>query len=108
MNDSIQSTRTGPLIAQFITGVQADIADAVEQLEKGLATIGALEAVTKGVNGLASTLRSKGSEIEQVIEVLRNESDSVSKKMQGTSWEPMTEQLDADHLKRVRAARAVG
>lgn len=108
MNDSIHTTRTGPLISQLITGVQADIGDAVEQLEGGLATIRALEAVTKGVNGLASTLRSKGSEIEQIIDVLRNESEGVSKKMLGTSREPMTEQLDADHLQRVRAARAVG
>jgi hypothetical protein len=108
MNASIHTTRTGPLISQLITGVQADIGEAVEQLEGGLATIRALEAVTKGVNGLASTLRSKGNEIEQIIDVLRNESDGVPKKMLGTPLEPITEQVDADHRERVRAARAVG
>lgn len=108
MTDSTPTTRTGPLMRQLVSGVQADIGEAVEQLEKGLAGIRSLESVTKGVNGLASTLKSKGNEIEQIIDVLRAESESIPKKLLGAHCEPMTEQVDMSHLERVRAARAVG
>jgi hypothetical protein len=105
---AIVTTRTGLLIDQLITGIQADIAEAVEQLEGGLGTIRALETHTKGVNGLASTLRSKGIAIEQIIEVLRGEADDVARKMLGTPREPITENVDIAHLERVEAVRKVG
>ena len=105
---AVVTTRTGALMNQLITGIQADIADAVEQLEGSLATIRALEAQTKGVNGLASTLKSKGSEVEHIIEVLRSEAHGVAKKMLGTSREPIIERVDVKHLERVAQARKAG
>jgi len=105
---AIATTRTGLLIDQLITGIQADIADAVEQLEGGLATIRALETHTKGVNGLAAILRSKGVAIEQIIDVLRGEADDVARKMQGTPREPIIESVNIAHLERVTAVRKVG
>jgi hypothetical protein len=105
---TIVTTRTGPLIDELITGIQADIADAVERLEGGLATIRALETHTKGVNGLASTLRSKGIAIEQIVEVLRDEADAVARKMLGTPRESITEHVDVEHLERVAEVRKVG
>ena len=102
------TTRTGPLINQLIMGIQADIADAVEQLEAGLAMIRALEAHAKGVNGLASILKSKGNEVEHIIDVLSNEADEVARKMLGASWEPIMEHVDAAHLERVAESRKVG
>jgi len=100
--------RTGSLVNQLISGIQADIADAIQQLEGSLATIRALEAHAKGVNGLASTLKSKGSEIEQIIDVLRSEAHGVARKMLGTPREPIIERVDVAHLDRVAAARKAG
>jgi hypothetical protein len=105
---AVVTTRTGLLIEQLITGIQADIAEAVEQLEGGLATIRALETHTKGVNGLASVLRSKGIAIEQIIDVLRGEADDVARKMQGTPREPIVENVNVAHLERVAEVLKAG
>lgn len=103
-----QTTKTGVLIEQLITGIQADIAQAVEQLEEGLSTIRALEGHTKCVNGLASTLKAKGVAIEQIIAVLRSESDDVARKMRGTPRVPISVNVNVSHLDRVVAVRKVG
>lgn len=94
----MSETRTGPLVGKLVEGIQADIADAVEQLDGGLRKIRALEAHTKGVNGLSATLKAKGNEIAQIIEVLTGESDGVAKKMIGATREPIAERVNADHI----------
>lgn len=100
------SVRTGPLMAKTVEGIQADIHEAVEHLEAGLTQMRELESVVRGVNGLSSTLRTKGNEIEQVLDTLRSESDAVAKKMLGTAKEPITERVDTAHLEKVSAARS--
>lgn len=81
----MSDTRTGPLVGKLVEGIQADISDAIEQLEGGLAKIRALEAHTKGVNGLSATLKAKGNEIAQTIDVLRGEAEGVARKMLATA-----------------------
>lgn len=104
----MSDTRTGPLVGKLVEGIQADIADAVEQLQGGLSKIRALESHTKGVNGLSSTLKAEASKLDQMIATLTDESEGVGRKMLGTGREPITEKVDPAHLERVTAARAAG
>lgn len=101
------STRTGPLVGKLVEGIQADLADAVEQLQGGLAKMRALEGHTKGVNGLSATLKARGNEVAQIIDVLSGESESVARKMLGTGTkDPITERLNIEHATAVVAARS--
>lgn len=102
---SNESTRTGPLVGKLVEGIQADISDAIEQLEGGLAKIRALESHTKGVNGLSGVLKAKGSEIQAAIDTLRGESAGIERKLLGTGREPINERVDATLAKKVAAAR---
>lgn len=102
-----ETTRTGPLIGKLVEGIQADIGEAVEQLQAGLSKIRALEAHTKGVNGLSSTLKAEASKLDQMISTLTDESEAVGRKMLGTGREPITEKVDAAHLEKVTAARSM-
>lgn len=99
-----ETTRTGPLVGKLVEGIQADISDAIEQLQGGLSKIRALESHTKGVNGLSATLKAKGNEVAQIIDVLEGECEGVAKKMLASApKEPITEHLNADHLAKVKA-----
>lgn len=101
----MSETRTGPLEGKLVEGIQADIGDAVEQLQAGLSKLRALESHTKGVNGLSATLKAKGNEIAQIIDVLEGEQESVAKKMLSTApKEQITEKVNADHLAKVVSA----
>ena len=98
-------TRTGPLVAQLVEGVQADIGDVVDALRAALGKVRALEAHAKGINGLAGTLRAEAQKIDHAISALTEESASVAKKLLGTGREPVAERVDSEHLERVKAAR---
>lgn len=101
----MSDTRTGALVSKLVEGIQADIGDAVEQLQAGLSKLRALESHTKGVNGLSATLKAKGNEIAQIIDVLEGESDGVAKKMLSASpKEQITERVNTEHLTKVVGA----
>lgn len=101
----MSDTRTGPLVAKLVEGIQGDIADAIEGLASGLAKMRALEGHARGVNGLAATLKAKGAEVQLIINVLQSESESVAKKMLGAAREPITERVDTPLVIRVKDAR---
>lgn len=98
-------TRTGPLVQKLVDGLREDMAEAIEHLTRGLATLRALEGETKGVNGLASLLRSKGNELETVIGALEEERDAVPAKMLGGGRPEIVQTVDTEKLAQVRAAK---
>lgn len=98
-------TRTAPLVGKLVEGIQADIKDTVELLTAGLSKMRALEGHVVGVNGLASTLRGKGNEVQQVIEVLNAEAEAVAKKMLGRSNPTPTVFVNHELVSAVHAAR---
>lgn len=81
-------TRTGPLVAKLVEGVQADLSEAVEGLQKQLNLLRALESETKGVNGLSATLNAKAKALQVIVDDLAQESVAVAKKMLGTGPRP--------------------
>jgi len=101
----MSETRTGPLVGKLVEGIQGDIGDAVEQLAAGLAKMRALESHVGGINGLASTLRARSAEVQQVVDVLTAERDTVAKKLLPKAPVEMTERVNAVHLEAVRAAK---
>lgn len=92
-------TRTATSVAKLVEDVQADIGDIVERLESGLALARKLEVHAGGINGLRGTLKAEASKLDQILTTLREESESVAKKMlSGSSKNPITERVNADHL----------
>jgi hypothetical protein len=65
-----------------------------------------LEGHAKGINGLAGILKAKGAEVELVISLLREESDSVAKKMLREPRDAITSTVDEAQAERVRKVKA--
>lgn len=97
--------RTGPLVAQLVEGVRADITDVTELLERALGKAKALREHAGGINGLGSTLRAEITKLEQMVGALNGASESVERTLLGTGREPIHERVDTAHLKRVAAAK---
>jgi hypothetical protein len=101
----MSETRTGPLVGKLVEGIQADIGDAVELLAAGLAKMRDLEVHVGGLNGIASRLRARSSDVQQVVDALRVERDEVAKKLLPKPPVEITERVNAVHLEAVRAAK---
>jgi hypothetical protein len=100
--------RTGPAVQKVVEAVQEDLGDAINLLQRGLDRMRELEGHAKGINGLASTLKAKSTEVELVISVLREESEGVAKKMLTEPREPIRQSVDHGKVEEVRASKATG
>lgn len=96
---------TGPAAAKLVEAVREDIGEVVDLLERALRKMREIEDEGRGVNGLATTMRTKGNEIEATIGVLNEESEGVAKKMLREPREPITQTVDEAQAERVRKAR---
>lgn len=99
-------TRTATSVAKLVEDVQADIGDIVERLESGLALARKLEAHAGGINGLRGTLKAEASKLDQILTTLREESESVAKKMLASERPPMATKVNHEHAAKVVAAKA--
>lgn len=99
------TTKGGPLVAQLVEGVQADLEGVVAELRAVRERVTMIEAYGRGLNGLGSTMRAQATRLDEAIKALTEESASVAKKLLGTGREPITERTDSEHLERVKAAR---
>ena len=100
--------RTGPAVQKVVDAVQEDIGEVVDLLTRGLEKMRDLEGHARGINGLASTLKGKGNEVEQVIAVLREESERVAAKMLAEPRAQIRESVDEVKLAEVRERKAGG
>jgi hypothetical protein len=98
--------RTGPAVQKVVDAVQEDIGEVVDLLSRGLAKMRDLESHARGINGLASTLKGKGNEVEQVIAVLGEESERVAAKMLSEPRPAITQTVDEAKLEEVRERKA--
>lgn len=97
--------RTGPAVQKVVEAIGEDISEIVDLLQRGLEKMRDLETHSKGINGLAGLLKAKGSEIELVIGILREESLSVAKKMLSEP-RPIRQSVDEEKLAEVRERKA--
>jgi len=100
----MSDTRTGPLVKKLVDALQEDIAEVTEFLRKGREQMKLLEAETKGVNGMSAFLKSKGMELEKMIEDLNDEAAGAEKKMLGSPI-VITTNVDKAHVERVAKAK---
>lgn len=91
---------------KVVGAVQEDVAEIVDDLQRALDKMRELEGHAKGINGLASILKGKGNEVEQVIAVLKEESERVAAKMLAEPRSPIRESVDEEKVEQVRKARA--
>lgn len=103
---STESVRTATSVVKLVEDVQADLGDIVQRLEAGLALARKLEAHAAGINGLRGTLKAEASKLDQILATLREESESVAKKMLATERPPMSTKVDHEHAAKVAAARS--
>lgn len=97
--------RTGTAVQKVVDAVQEDVGEIVDLLSRGLGKMRDLEGHARGINGLASILKSKSAEVELIVSVLKEESERVASKMLA---EPrvIRESVDEEKAAEVRAARA--
>jgi len=101
----MSDTRTGPLVQKLVDALQEDIGEVIGFLRKGRDQMKLLEAETKGVNGTSAFLKSKGNELDKMIEDLEDEAQAAEKKMLGTPL-VITSTVDKTHVERVARAKA--
>ena len=66
-------------VAKMVDKVQEDMAGAIEHLRQGLEVMRALEAPARGINGLASFLKSQSTALDAMIDNMADESAKVAK-----------------------------
>lgn len=98
------STRTGPQVKKLVEAIQEDLGEAREVLAKGREILGALEPDVRGVNGLSSSVRAWGQQVDKLLSDLEEEAEAVAKKMLG-GGPKITQHVDTEHAKRVEEAR---
>lgn len=99
-------SRTASAVAKVVSAVQEDIGEVIDLLTRGLEKMRDLEGHAKGINGLAGLLKAKAAEVELVISVLTEESESVAKKMLTEPRKEITQRVDEAQADAVRSAKA--
>lgn len=97
-------SRTGSAVAKVVDAVQDDLTEITDLLSRCLVKMRELESHARGINGLGSTLKSKGNEVEQIVTVLRDESIRVAAKMLAEP-KPIVTIVNEQHAADVRRAR---
>lgn len=99
-------SRTARLVEMMAQGIEADTADIAGLLREARARMDALQADTKGLNGMASLLRQKSIELGKIADDLTEEADLVARKLRGQSPRPqLVATVDEEKAEAVREAR---
>ena len=104
------ATRTEEGRKKWSEGLQGDLKEIVEHLEKAFKLMRDVEPHAQGVNGLASFLRGQGNAVEQMAKAFQLEVDEVPAKIAGEKTRkrahPMAERTASpEHLASVAEAR---
>ena len=97
-------THTEPQVRALVEAAQKDLRSAAESLGKGHEIIAALEVVAKGINGLASSCRGWGNQLQEILQQIEGESEKVEQKMLGNGRPEIKEHVDHDHAMAVVSA----
>lgn len=102
-----QENDIGMLVSELAAGIQGRLLQSSAHIRETAEEIRSLETRTRWLKDLSATLKNKVAELEAAAKALEAEAEEVEKKMLGKGQEPITERVDAAHLEKVAAARAM-
>lgn len=97
--------RTTEKVRDLVTALQEDIGEAVSVLEKGRDILTQLEPECRGLNGTGTTLASVGKQLDELISRLREESETVERKMLGSRRPEIVENVNPELAEAARRER---
>lgn len=99
-------TRTGTAKTKLVEAIDGDLEELGEKLHTHRSTLSRLEEDGRGVNGLSSSCKAWGKQLDEILRGIEEEAERVKKLMLGTEHPEIKQSVDDGLKERVTEAKA--